>query len=55
MEKNLFKDLYPKRDPKKLSTLNKINKEIEVKKVIHKNGNVNKFLKYVSFLVDIYS
>ena len=48
MEKNLFKDLYPKRDPKKLSTLNKINKEIEVKKVIHKNGNVNKFLKYVS-------
>ena len=48
MEKNLFKDLYPKRDPKKLSTLNKINKEVEVKKVIHKNGNVNKFLKYVS-------
>ena len=48
MEKNLLKDLYPKRDPKKLSTLNKINKEIEVKKVIHKNGNVNKFLKYVS-------
>ena len=48
MEKNLFKDLYPKRHPKKLSTLNKINKEVEVKKVIHKNGNVNKFLKYVS-------
>ncbi len=48
MEKNLFKDLYPKRGPKKLSTLNKINKEVEVKKVIHKNGNVNNFLKYVS-------
>ncbi len=48
MEKNLFKDLYPKRDPKKLSTLNKINKEVEVKKVIHKNGNVNNFFKYVS-------
>ncbi len=48
MEKNLFKDLYPKRDPKKLITLNKINKEVEVKKVIHKDGNVNNFFKYVS-------
>ena len=48
MKKNLFKDLYPKRYPKQLNTLNKINKEIEIKKVIHKNGNFYNLLKYVS-------
>ena len=48
MKKNLFKDLYPKRYPKQLNTLNKINKEVEIKKVIHKNGNFYNLLKYVS-------
>ena len=48
MKKNLFKDLYPKRYPKQLNTLNKINKEVEITKVIHKNGNFYNLLKYVS-------
>ena len=48
MKKNLFKDLYPKRYPKQFNTLNKINKEVEIKKVIYKNGNFYNLLKYVS-------
>ena len=54
MKKNLFKDLYPKRNPRKLSTLKKINKEGEIKKVIHKNGNFNNVLKYVSLSAVIF-
>ena len=54
MKKNLFKDLYPKRHPRKLSTLNKINKEGEIQKVIHKNGNFNNVLKYVSLSAVIF-
>ena len=54
MKKNLFKDLYPKRHPRKLSTLNKINKEGEIQKVIHKYGNFNNVLKYVSLSAVIF-
>ena len=54
MKKNLSKDLYPKRHPRKLSTLNKINKEGEIQKVIHKNGNFNNVLKYVSLSAVIF-
>ena len=54
MKKNLFKDLYPKRNPRKLSTLKKINKEGDIKKVIHKNGNFNNVLKYVSLSAVIF-